>query len=53
VGLTETMAFRVFQLAFRDYQMGVASAGAVLIFALNVAFTLAYIRVLRPAEAGR
>ncbi|WP_445810875.1 carbohydrate ABC transporter permease [Yoonia sp.] len=51
VGKTETLAFRVFQLAFRDYQMGLATAGAVIIFALNVAFTLAYIRVLKPAGA--
>jgi multiple sugar transport system permease protein len=51
VGKTETLAFRVFQMAFRDYQMGLASAGAVIIFALNVAFTLAYIRVLKPSGA--
>lgn len=49
VGMTETLAFRVFQMAFRDYQMGLASAGAVIIFGLNVAFTLAYVRVLRPS----
>ncbi len=43
---------RFIQAAFRDYQMGLSSSGAVIIFALNVAFTLAYVRVLRPQEGA-
>lgn len=47
LGTTETMALRVFQEGFKFYRMGVASAGAVVIFTANVLFAIAYARVLR------
>ena len=47
VGATETMAIRVFQEGFQFFRMGVASSGAVVVFLVNVLFTLAFIRVLR------
>jgi len=47
VGATEVMALRIFTEGFRFYHLGTASAGAVIMFLLNVAFTFAYVRVLR------
>ena len=41
VGSTEVMALRVFMEGFRFYHLGIASAGAVLMFLLNIAFTFA------------
>ena len=51
VGSTEVMALRVFMEGFRFYHLGIASAGAVLMFLLNIAFTFAYVRVLRTDRA--
>jgi multiple sugar transport system permease protein len=51
VGTTEVMALRVFLEGFRFYHLGIASAGAVIMFLLNVAFTFGYVRVLRPERA--
>lgn len=47
VGVTDTMALRVFEEGFKFYRMGLATAGAVVIFALNILFTIAYMKVLR------
>jgi multiple sugar transport system permease protein len=47
VGATDTMAFRVFEEGFKYYRMGLATAGAVIIFGLNILFTVGYMRVLR------
>lgn len=47
LGLTETLALRVFLEEFKFFQTGIASAAAVIIFALNLVFALFYIRVLR------
>ena len=47
LGQTQTMAFKVFQEGFRFYRTGIAAAGAVSIFVVNIAFTMAFIRVLR------
>jgi multiple sugar transport system permease protein len=47
VGATDVMALRVFEEGFKFYRMGLATAGAVVIFALNIIFTIAYMRVLR------
>ena len=47
LGATQTMAFKVFQEGFRFYRTGIAAAGAVSIFFINIVFTLAFIRVLR------
>jgi ABC-type sugar transport system permease subunit len=47
VGATDVMALRVFEEGFKFYRMGLATAGAVVIFGLNIVFTVAYMRVLR------
>ncbi len=47
VGATETMALKVFLEAFKYYRMGTASAGAAVIFAINVMFAIVYARILR------
>ena len=46
-GATETMALRIFQEAFLFFRMGVGSAGAVIVFILNLLFAFVFIRVLR------
>lgn len=47
IGATETLALRVFLEEFKYFQTGIAAAAAVIIFSLNLLFSLAYIRVLR------
>jgi multiple sugar transport system permease protein len=47
VGATDVMALRVFEEGFKFYRMGLATAGAVIIFGLNILFTVVYMRVLR------
>jgi multiple sugar transport system permease protein len=47
IGATETMSLRVFLEAFKYYRMGTASAGAVVIFCINIIFALVYARILR------
>ncbi len=47
VGVTDVMALRVFEEGFKFYRMGLATAGAVVIFALSIVFTIVYMRVLR------
>ncbi|QJR09610.1 sn-glycerol-3-phosphate transport system permease protein UgpA [Usitatibacter rugosus] len=49
--VTDVLALRVFKEGFTFYRMEVASAAAVLIFGLNIAFSIAYIRVLRSDRA--
>jgi multiple sugar transport system permease protein len=49
--VTEVLALRVFKEGFVFYRMEVASAAAVLIFGLNILFSLAYIKVLRSDRA--
>ena len=44
---TEVLALRVFKEGFQFYRMEVAATAAVCIFALNILFSIAYIRVLR------
>jgi ABC-type sugar transport system permease subunit len=44
---TDVMALRVFEEGFKFHRMGLASAGAVIIFAINICFTIAYMRVLK------
>jgi multiple sugar transport system permease protein len=51
VGVTEVLALRVFKEGFQFYRMEVASTAAVVIFVLNIVFSLAYIRVLRAERA--
>jgi multiple sugar transport system permease protein len=50
VGTTETMSLKVFLEAFKYYRMGTASAGAVVIFAINVIFAIVYARLLRDGS---
>lgn len=50
-GSTEVLALRVFREGFQFYRMEVAAATAVVIFGLNIAFSIAYIRVLRSDRA--
>jgi multiple sugar transport system permease protein len=51
-GATEVMALKVFTEAFRLFRIGVGSAGAVLIFLVNLLFTLAFIRVLQTEHGA-
>jgi multiple sugar transport system permease protein len=44
---TDVMALRVFEEGFKFTRMGLATAGATIIFAINVVFTLAYMRLLK------
>ena len=44
---TDVMALRVFEEGFKFHRLGLASAGAVIIFAINICFTIAYMRVLK------
>jgi multiple sugar transport system permease protein len=50
-GSTEVLALRVFREGFQFYRMEFAAAAAVVIFGLNIAFSIAYIRVLRSDRA--
>jgi ABC-type sugar transport system permease subunit len=50
VGSTETMSLKVFLEAFKYYRMGTASAGAVVIFAINILFAVVYARILRDEK---
>lgn len=45
--VTEVLALRVFKEGFQFYRMEVASTAAVVIFGLNILFSIAYIKVLR------
>ena len=47
LGATEALAVLAFKLAFTDWRIGYAATLGALIFALNLAFGAAYIRVLR------
>lgn len=47
IGATDMMALNIFNEGFRYYRMGTATAGAVIVFGINLLFTLAYIRVLK------
>lgn len=51
-GATETMAIKVFHEAFTLFRIGVGSAGAVLIFLMNLAFTVAFVRVLKTEHGS-
>jgi ABC-type sugar transport system permease subunit len=44
---TDVLALRVFKEGFQFYRMEAAATAAVCIFALNILFSIAYIRVLR------
>jgi multiple sugar transport system permease protein len=46
-GATELLGVRVYKEAFENWNMGLASAISVIMFALNMVLTLVYIRVLK------
>jgi multiple sugar transport system permease protein len=50
-GATEVLALRVFKEGFQFYRMEVAATAAVVIFLLNIAFSLAFVRVLKSERA--
>lgn len=47
LGATEVLSLRVFQEAFSFWNIGTASASAMIIFVLNLLFSICYIRVIR------
>ncbi|HWT81143.1 MAG TPA: sugar ABC transporter permease [Candidatus Methylomirabilis sp.] len=47
VGATDVMTLRVFREGFTFYRLGIASAVAVVVFVLNLVFSLVYLRLLR------
>jgi multiple sugar transport system permease protein len=49
--VTEVLALRVFKEGFQFYRMEVAATAAVVIFGLNILFSIAYIKVLRSDRA--
>jgi multiple sugar transport system permease protein len=49
--LTETMTVRMYWEAFTNFRMGTASAIATIIFALNMLFSLLYLRLMRGERA--
>jgi ABC-type sugar transport system permease subunit len=46
-GATELLGVRVYKEAFENWNMGLASALSVIMFAMNMVLTLVYIRVLK------
>jgi len=50
-GATEVLALRVFKEGFQFFRMEVAATAAVLILLLNIAFSLAFVRVLKSDHA--
>jgi len=49
--LTETMTVRMYWEAFTNFRMGTASAVATIIFAINMLFSLLYLRLMRAEPA--
>jgi multiple sugar transport system permease protein len=50
MGTTRTLSLLVFQDGFVNFRVGTAAATGLVIFLLNIVFSLAYIRVLRQSE---
>ncbi len=48
--LTETMTVRMYWEAFTNFRMGTASAIATIIFAINMVFSLVYLRLMRTGR---
>jgi ABC-type sugar transport system permease subunit len=51
VGATDVLGIRVFKEAFQFYNMDVASTIAVVIFTLNIIFSIFFVRILRGEKA--
>jgi multiple sugar transport system permease protein len=47
-GVTETLSVKIFNEAFQFQNLGLACAVGLIVAALNIVFSLAYLRVLRP-----
>jgi ABC-type sugar transport system permease subunit len=43
---TETLALQIFNEGLKFFRMGVAAAGSVVVFVLNLIFAVVYFRVL-------
>jgi ABC-type sugar transport system permease subunit len=50
LGMTQTLTLRVFLDGFFNFRLAAAAAVGMVIFLLNIVFSLTYIRVLRQAE---
>jgi ABC-type sugar transport system permease subunit len=50
LGLTQTLSLRVFLDGFFNFRVAGAAAVGMVIFVLNIVFSLSYIRVLRRSE---
>ena len=50
LGTTETLTMRVFLDGFFNFRVAAAAAVGMVVFLLNIVFSLSYIRVLRQAE---
>jgi multiple sugar transport system permease protein len=48
--LTETLTVRMYWEAFTNFRMGAASAVATVIFAINMLFSLLYLRLMRAEQ---
>ena len=49
-GATSTISLKAFQEGFTFWHMGLGSAYSIVIFLLNIVFTLVYIRILRSSD---
>jgi multiple sugar transport system permease protein len=49
--LTETLTVRMYWEAFTNFRMGTASAIATIIFAINMLFSLIYLRLMKAEQA--
>jgi multiple sugar transport system permease protein len=47
VGATDVMTLRIFREGFSFYRLDIASAVAMVVFALNIVFSLVYVKILR------
>ena len=50
LGLTSTLSMRVFLDGFFNFRLAAAAAMGMVIFLLNIVFSLSYVRVLRRSE---
>lgn len=50
LGATETISVKAFQQAFDFWHMGVGAAYSVIIFLLNIVFSLFYVKLLRSSD---
>jgi ABC-type sugar transport system permease subunit len=47
VGATDVMTLRIFREGFSFYRLDIASAVAMVVFALNIVFSLVYVKIFR------